>query len=207
MVSFPRYFTVCITYQPPLVLYNCRIVSEQWDGKDAQGSGLKTGSSIENRIQTHGKFHGLIFPPITYKVVQIWPGLFTLVYTQISPGHIWITLYVPRIYHLPHVRVSVGNYILNLSGIHDFEGTETPGNRSLIKVLHFSYASSLTYVPTMKILRIKPYFIPTHKIIVGCTVSHTSATFRRINWTFDLRRQMIQCNCQRNDNTGGVSVI
>ena len=28
-----------------------------------------------------------------YKVVQIWPGLFTLVYTQISPGHIWTTLY------------------------------------------------------------------------------------------------------------------
>ena len=29
-----------------------------------------------------------------YKVVQIWPGLFTLVYIQISPGHIWTTLYV-----------------------------------------------------------------------------------------------------------------
>ena len=27
-----------------------------------------------------------------YKVVQIWPGLFTLVYIQISPGHIWTTL-------------------------------------------------------------------------------------------------------------------
>jgi len=26
-------------------------------------------------------------------VVQIWPGLFTLVYTQIIPGHIWTTLY------------------------------------------------------------------------------------------------------------------
>ena len=26
------------------------------------------------------------------KVVQIWLGLFTLVYTQISPGHIWTTL-------------------------------------------------------------------------------------------------------------------
>ena len=31
---------------------------------------------------------------ILYKVVQIWPGLFTLVYTQISPGHIWTTLYI-----------------------------------------------------------------------------------------------------------------
>jgi hypothetical protein len=29
-----------------------------------------------------------------YKVVQIWPGLFTLVYTQISSGHIWTTLYI-----------------------------------------------------------------------------------------------------------------
>jgi hypothetical protein len=30
--------------------------------------------------------------PPEYKVVQIWPGLVRLVYTQISPGHIWITL-------------------------------------------------------------------------------------------------------------------
>jgi hypothetical protein len=29
-----------------------------------------------------------------YKVVQIWPGLVRLVYTQISPGHIWTTLYI-----------------------------------------------------------------------------------------------------------------
>jgi hypothetical protein len=27
-------------------------------------------------------------------VVQIWPGLVRLVYTQISPGHIWTTLYI-----------------------------------------------------------------------------------------------------------------
>ena len=27
-------------------------------------------------------------------MVQIWPGLFTLVYIQISPGHIWTTLYI-----------------------------------------------------------------------------------------------------------------
>jgi len=27
-------------------------------------------------------------------VVQIWPGLFTLVYTQISPGYIWTILYM-----------------------------------------------------------------------------------------------------------------
>ena len=33
-----------------------------------------------------------------YKVVQIWPGLFTLVYIQISPGHIWTTLYKQLIY-------------------------------------------------------------------------------------------------------------
>ena len=32
-----------------------------------------------------------------YKVVQIWPGLFTLVYIQISPGHIWTTLYTHTI--------------------------------------------------------------------------------------------------------------
>jgi hypothetical protein len=31
-----------------------------------------------------------------YKVVQIWPGLVRLVYTQISPGHIWITLYIKQ---------------------------------------------------------------------------------------------------------------
>ena len=31
-----------------------------------------------------------------YKVVQIWPGLFTLVYIQISPGHIWTTLYLRK---------------------------------------------------------------------------------------------------------------
>jgi hypothetical protein len=30
----------------------------------------------------------------SYKVVQIWPGLFILVYTQISPGHIRTTLYL-----------------------------------------------------------------------------------------------------------------
>jgi len=30
----------------------------------------------------------------TYKVVQIWPGLIRLVYTQISPAHIWTTLYI-----------------------------------------------------------------------------------------------------------------
>ena len=29
-----------------------------------------------------------------YKVVQIWPGHMRLVYTQISPGHIWTTLYL-----------------------------------------------------------------------------------------------------------------
>jgi len=31
-----------------------------------------------------------------YKVVQIWPGLVRLVYTQISPGHIWTILYPLR---------------------------------------------------------------------------------------------------------------
>jgi hypothetical protein len=29
-----------------------------------------------------------------YKVVQIWLGLVRLVYTQISPGHIWTILYI-----------------------------------------------------------------------------------------------------------------
>ena len=28
-----------------------------------------------------------------YKVVQIWPGHMRLVYTEISPGHIWTTFY------------------------------------------------------------------------------------------------------------------
>ena len=39
-------------------------------------------------------------PCLKYKVVQIWPGLFTFVYTQISPGHIWTTLYFHH-HHLP----------------------------------------------------------------------------------------------------------
>ena len=30
---------------------------------------------------------------VMYKVVQIWPGLRRLVYTQIIPDHIWTTLY------------------------------------------------------------------------------------------------------------------
>jgi hypothetical protein len=30
---------------------------------------------------------------LIYKVVQIWPGHMRLVYTEISPGHIWTTLY------------------------------------------------------------------------------------------------------------------
>jgi len=29
-----------------------------------------------------------------YKLVQIWPGHMRLVYTEISPGHIWTTLYI-----------------------------------------------------------------------------------------------------------------
>jgi len=31
--------------------------------------------------------------PSTYKVVQTWPGHMRLVYTEISPGQIWTTLY------------------------------------------------------------------------------------------------------------------
>ena len=31
---------------------------------------------------------------VIYKVVQIWLGHMRLVYTQISPGHIWTTLYI-----------------------------------------------------------------------------------------------------------------
>jgi len=34
-----------------------------------------------------------------YKVVQIWPGLMRLVYTQISPGHIWTTFYYYYYYY------------------------------------------------------------------------------------------------------------
>jgi len=30
------------------------------------------------------------------KVVQIWPGHMRLVYTEISPVHIWTTLYIFR---------------------------------------------------------------------------------------------------------------
>jgi hypothetical protein len=37
----------------------------------------------------------IVLGGMIYKVVQIWPGLVGLVYTQISPGHIWITLYLP----------------------------------------------------------------------------------------------------------------
>jgi hypothetical protein len=38
-------------------------------------------------------WHSHFYRRFLYKMVQIWPGLFTLVYTQISPGHIWTTLY------------------------------------------------------------------------------------------------------------------
>ena len=34
-----------------------------------------------------------------YKVVQIWPGLIYIVYTQISPGHIWTTLYIVQFFY------------------------------------------------------------------------------------------------------------
>jgi hypothetical protein len=54
-----------------------------------------------------------------YKVVQIWPGLVRLVYTQISPGHIWTTLYITYL----DLRASVysGAYI-QLAGIRDQAG-------------------------------------------------------------------------------------
>jgi hypothetical protein len=51
-----------------------------------------------------------------YKVVQIWPGLVRLVYTQISSGHIWTTLYFGKcrrghFSHIPYMYVCVYIYI------------------------------------------------------------------------------------------------
>jgi hypothetical protein len=43
---------------------------------------------------TYDKNYGQFAWRPIYKVVQIWPGLVRLVYTQISPGHIWTTLYI-----------------------------------------------------------------------------------------------------------------
>jgi len=53
---------------------------------------------------------------LLYKVVQIWPGLFTLVN---SPGHIWTTLYLKlRIYFTCFMHIiwlPVGNFRSKIS--------------------------------------------------------------------------------------------
>lgn len=56
------------------------------------------GSSVENRTWIHSKLNGLTF------------------------------LYVICIINLLHVRVGCGNYLLQLSDMHDFEGNETLGD-------------------------------------------------------------------------------
>ena len=61
-----------------------------------------------------------------YKVVQIWPGLFTHVYIQISPGHIWTTLYLKS-----------AEFLLLPSGMPDKSLNMT--NRPEIKVKSFHW--------------------------------------------------------------------
>ena len=48
-----------------------------------------------------------------YKAVQIWPGLIRLVYTQISPGHIWTTLYFMNFMVAPCIN-NIKHFIVQL---------------------------------------------------------------------------------------------
>jgi len=64
-----------------------------------------------------------VFCGLNYKVVQIWPGLMRLVYTQISPGHIWTTLYLWEIFQI-HIHRASKNWIFAL---YPNEITETSG--------------------------------------------------------------------------------
>ena len=72
---------------------------------------------------THIKQHQNYYIPM-YKVVQIWQGLIRLVYTQISPGHIWTTLYIKQVATLHNLFISVncstcvGWYLHPSSGAH-----------------------------------------------------------------------------------------
>ena len=56
---------------------------------------LQRSFPYNRRIETRTK----------YKVVQIWPGEVRLVYTQISPGYIWTTLYI--VTHLYFKRTDI----------------------------------------------------------------------------------------------------
>jgi hypothetical protein len=52
---------------------------------------------------------------VTYKVVQIWPGLIVCEQAAISPGHIWTTLYIvsPAIYEI--IYEALGIYVMHWS--------------------------------------------------------------------------------------------
>jgi len=56
----------------------------------ANGSAPSSSFLSSTSVQS---YHFHLWGVLWYKVVQIWPGLVRLVYTQISPGHIGTTLY------------------------------------------------------------------------------------------------------------------
>jgi len=60
----------------------------------SQASRYEGWLGLRNWVYIYGKSLARAKPFPVYKVVQIWPGLMRLVYTQISPGHIWTTLYI-----------------------------------------------------------------------------------------------------------------
>ena len=69
-------------------------------------------SIIKSSEWNQGNHDGLIvnlYDEIIYKVVQIWLGLFTLLYTQISPGHIWTTMYNNNFFMVKLLRDYIKN--------------------------------------------------------------------------------------------------
>ena len=52
----------------------------------------------------------------TYKVVQIWPGLFVCKQVTVCPGHIWTTLYIPETNYVPreHSVAEINNLITHV---------------------------------------------------------------------------------------------
>ena len=42
-----------------------------------------------------------------YKVVQIWPGLFVCKQVTVCPGHIWTTLYIPKLSELFFINIPI----------------------------------------------------------------------------------------------------
>jgi hypothetical protein len=57
-------------------------------------------------------------PSCTYKVVQIWPGLFMCKQVTVCPGHIWTTLYlnIPSFNNLYAFRYGLCHATMQTSG-------------------------------------------------------------------------------------------